>query len=253
MTFAQAPVPSLLRPLAGPTRPSGRTAPSEADLGLAPIIRALDFDGRHGRFVASVLAELCDDPAVIGYRQDLLDDLLRLPGLVANIAGMLPQLGELANISRASNWGEHIPLLQVATRLAELDGYVTCVEQLWAALDAAGADLHAVGLLNLRAFLAATRAEPSYRRLAEELPRLRAQLDQASSVTLGINLDAQLRPESATIVSVNAGRFAGKHSLLDRLFGARAAPDAVRGVTALYKADERQRNMPEHDLFRDLD
>ncbi len=254
MTFAQAPVPSLLHPVAGATHPSsGRPAPSEVDLGLAPIIRALDFDGRHGRFVGGVLAELCDDPAVIGYRQDLLDDLLRLPNLVANIAGMLPQLGELANISRASNWGENIPLLQVATRLAELDGYVTCVEQLWSALDAAGADLHAAGLLNLRAFLAATRAQPGYRQLAEELPRLRAQLDQAGSVTLGINLDAQLRPESAAIVSVNASRYAGKNSLLDRLFGQRAAPDAVRGITALYKADERQRHTPEHELFRDLD
>jgi DNA mismatch repair protein MutS len=254
MTFAQAPVPSLLHPVAGATHlSSGRPAPSEVDLGLAPIIRALDFDGRHGRFVGGVLAELCDDPAVIGYRQDLLDDLLRLPNLVANIAGMLPQLGELANISRASNWGENIPLLQVATRLAELDGYVTCVEQLWSALDAAGADLRAAGLLNLRAFLAATRAQPGYRQLAEELPRMRAQLDQAGSVTLGINLDAQLRPESATIVSVNASRYAGKNSLLDRLFGQRAAPDAVRGITALYKADERQRHTPEHELFRDLD
>ena len=181
-------------------RSSGRSAPNEADLGLAPIIRALDFDGRHGRFVAGVLAELCDDPAVIGYRQDLLDDLLRLPDLVANIAGMLPQLGELANISRAGSWGENIPLLHVATRLAELDGYVTCVERLWAALDAAGDSLHAAGLLNLRAFLVATRAQPDYQRLAEELPRLRAQLDQAGSVTLGVNLDAQLRPESATVV-----------------------------------------------------
>jgi DNA mismatch repair protein MutS len=253
MTFAQAPVPSLLHPVAGASPPSSRPAPSEADLGLAPIIRALDIDGRHGRFVASVLAELCDDPAVIGYRQELLDDLLRLPDLVAHIAGVLPQLGELANISRASHWGDRIPLLQVATRLAELDGYVTCVEQLGAALDAAGADLHAAGLLQLRAFLADTRAQPSYRRLAEELPRLRAQLDQAGSVTLGINVDAQLRPESATIVSVNISRFAGKHSLMDRLFGERASSDAVRGITALYKADERQRNMPEHELFRDLD
>src|SRR3954468_22549565 len=130
MTSTQAPVPSLLHPLAAVARPSGRPAPSEADLGLAPIIRALDYDGRHGRFVGSVLAELCDDPAVIGYRQDVLDDLLRLPDLVANIAGMLPQLGELGNLSRPSSWGENIPLLHVATRLAELDGYVTCVERL---------------------------------------------------------------------------------------------------------------------------
>src|SRR4051812_20064743 len=113
MISTQAPIPSLLHPHAGTTRSSARTAPSEADLGLAPIIRALDFDGRHGRFVASVLAELCDAPTVISYRQDLLDDLLRLPDLVTKFASILPQLGELANISRASNWGENIPLLHV--------------------------------------------------------------------------------------------------------------------------------------------
>jgi hypothetical protein len=253
MPSAHAPVPSLLHPTGGPARSGGRPAPSEADLGLAPIIRALDFDGRHGRFVAGVLAELCDDPAAIVYRQDVLDDLLRLPDLAAEFAATLPPLGELANVGRAGNWGESIPLLQVATRLAELDGYVTCVENLWGALDSAGAGLRAAGLLTLRTFLAATRAQPDYQRLAAELPRLRAQLDQAGSVTLGINLDAQLRPESATIVAVNASRFAGRNSLLDRLFGERAAPDAVRGITALYKADESQRRTPEHELFRDLD
>src|SRR5262245_22474450 len=252
MTSAQPSVPSLLHPAGGPARSGGRPAPNEADLGLGPIVRALDFDGRHSRFVAGVLAELCDDPAVIRYRQDVLDDLLRLPELAAKIAGTLPQLGELANVGRVGNWGENIPLLQVATRLAELDGYVTCVESLWAALDGAGAELRAAGLVTLRDFLTATRAQPDYGRLAAELPQLRAQLDQAGSVTLGINLDAQLRPESATIVSVNASRFAGKNSLLDRLFGERAAPDAVRGISALYKADEGQRHTPEHELFRDL-
>jgi hypothetical protein len=253
MTAAQPSAPSLLHPAGAPARSGGRAAPNEADLGLGPIIRALDLDGRHGRFVAGVLAELCDNPAVIDYRQDLLDDLLRLPELAASIAAVLPQLGELSNIGRGGNWGENVPLLQVATRLAELDGYVTCVESLSAALDAAGAEVRAAGWLALRAFLAATRAQPDYQRLAEELPRLRAQLDLAGSVTLGINLDAQLRPESATIVSVNPSRFGGRYSLLDRLFGERAAADAVRGITALYKADESQRRTPEHELFRDLD
>ena len=76
MTSSQSAVPSLLHPVAGAARTHGRPAPSEADLGLAPIIHALDFDGRHSRFVGSVLAELCDDPEVIGYRQDVLGDLL---------------------------------------------------------------------------------------------------------------------------------------------------------------------------------
>src|SRR5439155_1149670 len=104
----------------------------------------------------------------------------------------------------------------------------------------------------LRARLAAARADPEYGRLAAELPALRAQIDRAGSVTIGVNLDAQLRPESATIVSIDQGRFAGKGTLLDRLFGERAAADVVRGISALYRADEGRRHTPEHELFRDL-
>ena len=241
------------------------------DLGLAPIVRALDVDGRHGPFVSGVLAQLPDDPQVIAYRQDVIEDLLRLPSLVAAIGAALPQLCELANIGRAPRWGERVPLLEVAGRLAELDGYVDCVELLGEALDSESV-VHcpssvagdasqrttdhgprtSEGLLALRDRLAVARADPAYRALATELPALRAQLDQASSITLGINLDAQLRPESATVVSINAGRFAGKGTLLERLFGERVAAEAVRGITALYTADDGRPNTPAHELFRDM-
>jgi DNA mismatch repair protein MutS len=261
---------SLLYP-PGAVSAARRSALDLDDLGLAPIVRALDVDGRHGRFVASVLAELPDGQRVIAYRQDVIEDLLRLPSLAAAIGAALPQLGELANIGRAPRWGERVPLLEVVGRLAELDGYVDCVERLGAALDSEsvvsrpssvveGASQRATdhgpptseGLLALRDRLAAARADPAYRALAAELPALRAQLDRAGSVTLGINLDAQLRPESATVVSVNAERFAGKGTLLERLFGERAAAEAVRGITALYTADDGRPHMPAHELFRDM-
>jgi len=253
MTTTPPSAPSLLYPAGANRRAGGRPAPNEADLALTSIIRALDYDGRHSRFVAGVLAELNTDPATIGYRQAALDDLLRLPELAASAAAILPQLAELANAGRTSRWSDPIPLVQVAGRLAELDGYVTCVERLAAALEAAGVALHSEAFCALRAYLATTRAHPDFQRLAEELPRLRAQLEQAGSVTLGINLDGQLRPESATIVAINPGRFAAKGTLLDKLFGDRTAADTVRGITALYKAEEGRQRSPEHDLFRDLD
>ncbi|KPV45966.1 hypothetical protein SE17_43820, partial [Kouleothrix aurantiaca] len=102
--------PSLLYPPGHDRRRSGRAAPSEADLGLGAIIRALDYDGRHSRFVASVLAELPTDPALIAYRQDVLDDLVRLPALAAGCAALLPQLADLASLGRASHWSDPIPL-----------------------------------------------------------------------------------------------------------------------------------------------
>lgn len=244
--------PSLLYPAAAERRSRGWPAPSEADLGLAMIIRALDYDGRSARFVAATLAELCDDHAVIAYRQDTLDDLQRLPDLAARCAALLPQLATLASAGQASRWSDMIPLVQIGDRLAELDSYVTCVEGLSGALEDSAAGLRSAALLGLREFLASTRADPEYRRLAGELPQLRASLDAAGSVTLGINLDGQLRPESATILSINPGRFAGKGTLFERLFGDRAAADALRGIGALFKAEEGRQRAPEHELFRDL-
>src|SRR3712207_3487657 len=86
---------SLVRPPGYEKPMGGRSAYQEADLGLAAVVRALDLDGKHSRFVAALLSELNSDPAVIRYRQDVLADMLRLPGLVASLGEVLPQLGSL--------------------------------------------------------------------------------------------------------------------------------------------------------------
>src|SRR5574338_237009 len=136
--MTQPPAPSLLHP-PGAAPASNRPALSADDLGLHSIVRALDYDGRHGRFVSGVLAELVEDPAVIAYRQEILADLLELPGLCESYAAILPKLADLAEVGRTRRWGDDIPLVQVADRLAELENYLACVEALWAGLDAAGA------------------------------------------------------------------------------------------------------------------
>jgi hypothetical protein len=107
----------------------------EADLGLSPVVRALDWDGRHSRYISNVLAELNTEPSTIAYRQDVLADLLALPELVAAFGDVLPQLGELTGMGRSRGWGDRVPLLEVAGRLAELDAYVSCVERLGDALE----------------------------------------------------------------------------------------------------------------------
>src|SRR5262245_34964854 len=100
--------PSLLYPPDTGAPAGGHPAPNEADLGLGAIVRALDIDGRHSRFIAGVLAQLCADPLVIGYRQDVLADLLEHSELAARFALVLPQLGQLANLGRGNRWGDNL-------------------------------------------------------------------------------------------------------------------------------------------------
>lgn len=244
---------SLLTPLDAPAPPPSPAAPlNEADLGLAPIIRALDLEGLHGRFIGQVLAQLVTDPHTIIYRQDILEDLLQAPDLAEQLLRLLPRLRSLSEAPPFQRLGDESSLLLVASRLAELDNYVTCLDELWQALSTRAERLHSAGLRALHTALAAARAEPDYLRLSAELPWLRSRMEQASSVTIGINLDSQLQPESATIVAVSAERFSGARSLLGRLLGERAAGETVRGITSLYKADGANGQAPEHELFRDL-
>lgn len=242
---------SLLYPSESPVPQQHRHVPSEVDLGLTSIVRALDITGQHGRVIAGLLAELNTDPSIIIYRQDVLDELLNQPALIEQLTTLLPALRSLAESGPAHRWSDTLPLVQVATRLAELECYAECVEGLATALHGAS-PFRATGLRALYELLESIRNEPDYRRLRLELPQMRAQIEQAGSVTIGINLDPQLRPESATIVSINQGRFAGKGTLLERLIGARGAGDAVRGITGIYKADDGQPQTPAHELFRDL-
>lgn len=243
---------SLLFP--GPaSTPSARAGtPHASDLGLLSIERALDFDNRHSRFVAGVLSALETDPTVIEYRQAALRDLLALPALAEQFAAVLPDLYTLAEAGPGSRWRDNTPLPLVGARLADLEAYVSCIERMWHALTEARQQIQAEAWLDLLAMLEGIRALDEYSRLAASLPQLRAQLDQAGSVTLGINLDGQLQPESATVLSVNPGRFSGKGGVIERLLGDRHAADTVRGISALYKANENQKGTPEHELFQDL-
>jgi hypothetical protein len=242
---------SLLWPESRPVTTGGTPVNrSDTDLALGAIVPALDFDGRHRSFIWRILSELNSNPQVINYRQQMLEDLLRLPKLVEGFSKLLPQLGELATAGRGSGWGENLPLIQVGSRLAELEHYVSCVDDLAMLLDNAGGKLQAAGLLKLQAFLKEIKADSDYQKLAAALPGLRSEIDKAGSVTIGINLDAQLRPESATLLSINEGHFAGKGGFLERLLG--SSSSNLRGVTPLYRALEGKTSMPEHQLFREM-
>jgi DNA mismatch repair protein MutS len=239
-------VRSMLWPDGAPR--GGEKVSWDADLALEPVARALALAPRHLGATRAVLTALCVDPAVIARRQDALDDLLAAPELAARLEGLLPSLGAAA-AAGTSRWAGEAGIFQVAGRLSELEAYIAATRALLAALDAAGPGLRAAWR-ELADDLAAAAAAPEFQALEAELPALRAQLERAGSVTLGVNLDAQLRPESATLLGISPERFGGPRSLLGRLLGPERAQQA--GSTPLRQAGERQAFGPDRQLFLDL-
>jgi ABC-type branched-subunit amino acid transport system ATPase component len=230
-------------------REAGASAQWTDDLALDGLIGALALQVRYVGVVRQTLTALCTDAATIRYRQDVLADLLAQPTFAAALEALLPTLGSAA-AAGSSHWADEAPIFQVAGRVAELETYVGAVRGLQAALAQAGDALQATGWRALAAALHELSSNPTFSALAAELPVLRAQLEQVGSVTLGINLDAQLRPESATLVSINRERYRGPRSLLGRLL--RSETDLIAGLTPLRQASDRQPFGPDRRLFLDL-
>lgn len=241
---------SLLWPEGTPARPGpglGLPPTAQGDLDLIDIVEALsNGEERRERFVRSLLADLCTDAAVIRYRQDVLADLLDDDPLCERLRAVLRPLVDLAR-QRAHNPRDTWSLLRITERLAHLELYVDVALQLHAAL--AGATPRSAGLRWLSGHLAEVTQSEQFRSMQEELPRLRAHLDEAGSVTIGLNLSRDLMPESATIMRISSAKIEGRGTLLERLFG---GDQGRRGITPLRAADAANIYSAENRLFRDL-
>jgi DNA mismatch repair protein MutS len=226
MDNAYAQTVSLLWPEGSETAAAAAKAPAlrhdraAIDLGLDGLAGWLSIDMRYSDATKTILATLCDQPDVIRYRHDVLDDFLNCPGLAGALEAQLSALTQLGFISDTHRARE-TQLHQAVARLGELELYVECVKQFRQLLVATGEHLRSTALCRLRDLLIAREADPSFQALAAELPALGAEVRNIRSVTIGINLDPQLLPVEATLLSISAQRFKGpSSSLLGRLLGA---------------------------------
>lgn len=187
------------------------------DLELDQTLLALTRSSIERGKVREILTRICTDPAVIAYRQDVIEDLWEHPEFLDGVEALLPSIGALDSY-RSSFDRKRSTFQDVTWRLGELDHFVTCVDGLSGLFDALGEGLRAEGWRSLRKLICHTAADPVYRNLARELPGMLDTLRTKASVTIGVNLDGQLRPVAATLLSVNARRFVSS-SFLDRLLG----------------------------------
>ncbi len=205
-----------------------------ADLDLETTVNALSAGHGHAREIRAILLHLSDDPAVIRYRQDVIDDLLAHPELARGLDDLLPRLAELSHYRFLARPGQ-TPLHEVVWRVGQLEAYVECVQGLGAIFAAVDGALRAEAWRCLREQVARIEGDPLFQTLAAELPDLVASVRNIASVTIGVNLDDQLRPVEATLLSVNRKKFRGMaSSLLGTLFGKNAPSAEWEGIAPLH-------------------
>jgi hypothetical protein len=126
-------------------------------------------------------------------------------------------------------------LHEVVWRAGELQNIIDCFEGIGKILGEVKGKIHSEGLRNLLEEIRKARSDPKYQNLVNELPVILSKLQGCASITIGVNLDASLRPVGATLLSVHEKPFADQ-SLLNRLFGVRAGQE---GIAPLHTASQQ--------------
>lgn len=208
---------------------------STRDLDLETVLLAFGARDEQRQAIARILCNVCADPAVIRYRQDVVEDLARHPDLAERLEELLPTIHSLGEpgVVRCQMTSLH----EVCRRLGELANYVACVQGLSEVLGAIENDLHSEGLRRLGELIAAAERDETFIHLVEALPDLLENIRGIASITIGVNLDAQLQPIEATLLSVNQERFTGP-TFLSKLLGKKSSP--WEGVAQLHTTPKKE-------------
>ena len=239
---------SLLWPHGRPPTHAAQTAAwhdrSAADLGIEELARLLSIDRRFIADMQSILMQLCADPDVINYRQRVLEDLAQAPEFAQDMEALMPVLVEVSYYAD-SRAAYPSALHQALRRLSELEMYVECVKQLNEVLQRHGGALKAEAWQRLRDQVAQVETSDTFRSLAAELPTLAEEVRGISSVTIGVNLDPQLLPVEATLLSVNSRRYRGASgSLIGKLLGRKSVAEEYQGIARLHAVPPKQGGPP---------
>ena len=207
---------------------------SIADLGLEKLITSLSYSPNYKKAVQDILLELTCDPAVIDYRQEILEDFLNNKNLLAQFTEILPLITKLKEYSEIRSPGSKEETVnQTLGRLTELNAYLDCVRQLKEILLSNENKIHSNGLKELNVLLAKIETDETFQSLSQTIPELISRLSGIPSITIGINLDNELRPIGAMLLSVNEKPFT-EGSLLEKLIGRKNGKDNI-GIGSLHE------------------
>lgn len=171
------------------------------------------------------------DESVIGYRQATFADMSRVPEIketLAKVHPILDDIMELRRLDRDSTTAGDSYLYSIT----EIELYVSCLDTLAAGLGAVRERISSPAFAALADFATELVSSEYYRELNRKLEALAARVHEVRSITVGVNLDRELRPTSAGVISINSEQFkSGK--VLDKILRFSFKNDAFTCIAEL--------------------
>ena len=192
------------------------------ELGLSEI-----FDLKN----SSLTDFFTTDPEVILYRQSAIRDMMDIPEIKETLQKTHPILDDIRELRRLDN--------ELSTSgdsylysITEIELYVTCIDTIAKGLGPVRDRMKSRAFADLCDFVTELSVSDYYKELNEKLEALASRVHEVKSITVGVNLDKQLRPSSAGVVSINAEPFkSGK--MLDKILRLSFRNDAFTCIAEL--------------------
>ena len=146
---------------------------------------------------------LTTDPDVIRYRQEVFADLLANDSIGKTLGKLIPVLFDIMELRRLEN--DSGDTSDYLSSMTEIELYISSIEILHEGL--CGKKYGSVAFTRLSAYIAELAESDYYAELNQRLAELTTRVREIKSVTVGVNLDAQLRPREAGVLSINPEYF----------------------------------------------
>ena len=145
------------------------------------------------------------DSSVIRHRMDVFDDMLSFPEISVTLNKLIPILTDIMELRRLeADTGETNSYLESIT---EIELYISSISTLNTGLSALRGKLKSSAFNTLADRIYELANSEYYAELNNRLAELTNRVRDIRSVTIGVNLDAQLRPSSAGVLSINPEPF----------------------------------------------
>ena len=145
------------------------------------------------------------DPDVISYRVEVFKDMLDCPEISRTLNRLIPILTDIMELRRLeADSGDTSSYLESIT---EIELYISCIETLHSGLSNIRKRLTSRSFITLADRIAELAESDYYKELNAKLSELTNRVREIKSVTIGVNLDSQLRPSSAGVLSINSESF----------------------------------------------
>ncbi len=146
------------------------------------------------------------DSEVIEYRLEAFRDMLDNPGLKDVLMSIVPVLNDITELRRLDSESSETTESYLLS-ITEIELYISCVDRLNEGLKLIRDNLSSRAFITLAERMKELTESEYYKNLNKKLSELTQRVREIRSITVGVNLDAQLRPASAGVLSINSEPF----------------------------------------------